>query len=171
MVKLSAGAGFNRESYLKFDLSSVAGGIQEATLQLQTLLASTPGTHAVAWVTNNAWAENNITWTNKPDAGAPVATWVPQAGAPALVPVTALAQIALATDHLLSLRVCATNSTSDGTVTYGSRESGATAPALVLTTTNGSLLSATQSFWVTVNAPRSRRCAILRLVVRSSKCW
>jgi hypothetical protein len=70
-----------------------------------------------------------------------------------LATVTALAQTALAADRLLSLRVYATNSTSDGTVTYGSRESGPSAPALMLTTTNGSFLRATQSFWVTVNSP------------------
>jgi hypothetical protein len=153
VVKLSASAGFKRESYLKFDLSSVAGGLQDATLQLQTLTASTPGTNAVALVTNDAWAENAISWTIKPDSGAPATTWIPQAGVPVVAPVTALAQSELSTDRLLSLRVYATNSTSDGTVTYGSRESGVTAPVLVLTTTNGSLLTATQSFWVMANSP------------------
>ena len=135
------------------------GGIQDATLQLQTLTASTPGTQALALVTNNAWAENSITWANKPDSGAPVATWLPQASAPAIAPLTALAQSALSADRLLSLRIFATNPTSDGTVTYGSRESGASAPALLLTTTNGSLLSATQSFWVSVISPTSPEVA------------
>ena len=152
-MKLSASAGFKRESYLKFDLSNVAGEIQDATLQLQTLSASAPGTNAVAFVTNNAWTENTITWANKPDFGPPIATWIPQAGLAAFAPVTTLAQAALASDRLLSLRAFATNTTSDGTVTYGSRESGVTAPALVLTLTNGSLLSTTQSFWVVVHAP------------------
>ena len=159
MVKLSASAGFKRESYLQFDLASLWGGIQEATLQLQTLTVSTPGTQAVAWVTNNAWTENSLTWTTRPDSGAPAATWLPQAGVPATAPVTTLAQSAVAADGVLSLRIFATNSTSDGTVVYGSRESGASAPALLLAITNGTLLSATQSFWVSVFTPTSPEVA------------
>ena len=152
-VKLSASVGFKRESYLKFDLSKVAGGVQDATLQLQTLTASIPGTNAVAFVTDNVWTENTITWATRPDSGAPLATWIPQAGRPALASITPLVQSVLESDRLLSLRLWATNITSDGAVTYGSRESGLTAPALLLTITNGSLLSATQSFWVTAQTP------------------
>ena len=153
-VKLGLVAGVTRESFLRFDLTTLAGGIATANLQLFPFDASSPGTHAVAFVTNDVWAETALNWSNKPASAPLVATWTPQAGVAVLAPVTAPAQAALASDRQLSLRVFATNTTSDGLVNYGSREAAASArPQLIVVTTNGPLLSATQSFRVTVITP------------------
>ncbi len=162
-VKLSGTPGFTRETFLRFNLSGLVGDISDASLRLIPLSTSLAGTHAAALATNDAWGETTITWMNKPGADSPVVTWLPLTGVPALVPVTTLAQSQLDTDRSCSLRVYALETTSDGLVTYGSRKSGVNSPTLMLTMTNGSLLSATQSFWVTVTAPAQPKLSAPRL--------
>jgi hypothetical protein len=153
-VKASATAGQARESYLRFPVAPLPGSLASATLELTPLSTSLPGTHAAALLTNDAWLENAITWSNRPSSGAPLATWLPQTGVRTSAAVNLAAQEAMNSDQLLSLRVYATNTTADGLVQYGSREGVADqAPALVLYSTNFSALSATQSFWVAVRLP------------------
>lgn len=153
-VKYSTSAGFKRETFLRFDLAAVNGGIQSADLQLTPLSASSPGLQVVASVTNNAWGETALTWNTKPDSGAAAVAWLPQTGVPVSVPVPGLAQAALQLERLLSLRVFSTNLTADGLVSYGSREGAvASAPKLAVVYTNSLALSATQSFYVSVSAP------------------
>ena len=151
----TANSGNTRESFLQFPVANLPGLLASAQMQLTPVSASFAGTHAVAWVTNDTWAENTITWSNKPAAGAALATWVPTAGVPVQADVTALAQTQLAGDGLLSLRVYGTNQTADGLVNYASMASAATnAPLLIVISTNATSLSATQSFWVGVIAPQ-----------------
>jgi hypothetical protein len=147
-------SGNTRESYLRFPVAAVPGMLASAKLQLLPVSASFAGTHAVAWVTNDAWSESTITWSNRPASGAALATWTPQAGVAVQAEVTAPFQTQAAGDGLLSLRVYGTNQTADGLVGYGSKEGAATnAPLLVISSTNTTSLAATQSFWVTVSAP------------------
>ena len=124
-------------------------------MRLLPVYVSQPGTHAVALVTNDVWDEAALTWNTKPVSGLPVATWLPQANVPVLVSVANAVLQDLPANGLLSLRVYATNSTSDGRVDYASKEAGAAvAPQLSLFYTNAQPLSATQSFWVAVTAPQ-----------------
>lgn len=148
-VKLSS-SGLTRESYLKFTLPPVHGQVSDAQLRLVPTSVSFPGTHSVAAVSNTSWSETELTWNNKPVSGPALASWLPAASTPVLAPMTAAAQAAQAGDQVLSVRVFAQNSTADGYVTYGARESAASGPALLVTTTNATPLSATQSFWVVV---------------------
>jgi hypothetical protein len=112
-----------------------------------------PAVHSLALATNDAWTELTLNWDNKPPSGSALATWSPQLNTLVDLPVATPAQQALADDKLISLRVYATNSTSDR-VDYGSREEAASnAPALLVTSTNSTTLTATQSFWVSVLAP------------------
>jgi hypothetical protein len=151
-VRLS-GTGFARESYLKFDMVSVPGEISEARLQLNPTVVAVPATHALGFVTNDAWTESTLTWNTKPLSGGALTTWVPQAGVLVDVAVTALVQQTAAEDKLLSLRVFSTNTTSDR-VEYAAREATNTAiPQIQILSTNNTSLSATQSFWVTVVSP------------------
>ena len=161
-VKLSSSS-LTRESYLKFTLPPLHGSVSDAQLRLVPTSVSFPGTHSIAVVSNTSWSETGLTWNNKPVSGPPLASWLPAASTPVLAPVTAVAQAAQAGDPVLSVRVYAQNSTADGYVTYGARESAASAPALLVTATNGTALSATQSFWVVVApapAPALAGCGV-----------
>jgi hyaluronate lyase len=152
-VKLGS-ASTTREAYLRFGLAGLPGQVALAQLQLQALTTFSPGVHAVALVTNDAWAEYAVNWNTRPDAGlAPVTTWTPVAGEVTSVEVGALTAAEAAGDGWLSLRVFATNATADGLVEYAAREaaSGDT-PALRVWTTNTFALSTTQSFLVYVPA-------------------
>jgi len=113
-----------------------------------------PGTHAVALVTNDVWDEAALTWNTRPASGLPVATWLPQANAPALVSVANAVLQDLPANGLLSLRVTQrTPPVTDGWITHRRKRWGAR-PQLSLYYTNAQPLSATQSFWVTVTAPQ-----------------
>ena len=61
-----------REAYLRFNLSQVSGTVTSATLRVYGKVdgTTTPGVPvAVFPCTNTGWAENTITWNNKPAAG------------------------------------------------------------------------------------------------------
>ena len=151
----TANSGNTRESYLQFSVTNIPGLLASAKLQLTPLMTSFAGTHAVAWVTNDAWSQNTITWGNKPASGPALATWVPSVGTPAQADVTGAAAGQIAGDGLLSLRVFGTNQTANGLVTYGSIGGVATnAPLLIVISTNTTSQSATQSFWAGVIAPQ-----------------
>lgn len=69
-------AGFNRESYLKFDMTSVSA-VGSAKLRVFGKLSSTEASSvsvAVHGVSTTTWIENNITFSNKPAAGAAIAS-------------------------------------------------------------------------------------------------
>jgi|GEM_PF-303510 len=152
-VKRDPTTNFSRESFLRFASPSFPGVLADAQLRLQPVAANLPGTHAVALVTDDTWNEATITWNTKPASGAPLATWIPQAGVQ--ISVADAVRQDTPTNGLLSLRLYATNSTTDGKVDYASKEAGtATAPQLSLFYTNLQPLSATQSFWVTVTVPQ-----------------
>jgi hypothetical protein len=151
----SPGSGNMRESYLQFPVTNLPGLLASAQLQLIPLTTSYPGTHAVAWVTNDGWSQSTITWSNKPASGATLAAWIPSVGTPSQADVTPVVAGQIAGDGLLSLRVFGTNQTADGLVTYGSVGAAATnLPLLIVISTNTVSLSATQSFWAGVSVPQ-----------------
>lgn len=125
VVKMSA-AGYNRESYLRFNVPAWDGALVGADLRLTTLSANVPGVHGVALVSDNSWIESGaggITWGNRPASTDPVlATWTPAAG----TPVGAGVLGAIADSGPVSFRVYAITQTGDGYVTYASRENGTT---------------------------------------------
>ena len=142
------------ESYLRFNLPALPGGFREARLVLTPTVVSFPGTHAVAYVTNDTWSESVITWSNRPSSGAALATWLPVLGQSTWTDVSSAAQKTITGDGLLSVRVYAATEGAVGTVNYPARESGATnQPWLAVISTNLTSKSATNSIWVTVNAP------------------
>lgn len=73
----AANVEFVRQSYLRFNLSSLPGTIASAVLRLK--VASTTGSgdfHTAHAVANDGWTETGITWNNKPAAGSALATAV-----------------------------------------------------------------------------------------------
>ncbi len=134
LIVKKSGAGFNRESYLRFDVPVWNGVLVGASLNLMPLTATDPGVHGVALVSDNSWIESGaggITWNTKPASSATVlSTWTPVPGTPVSTDVLG----AIAASGPVSFRVYSTTQTSDGYVTYGSRQSGTTAnrPQLAL---------------------------------------
>ena len=58
-----------RESYLRFDLASLTGPVQEARLRIHVANvtdAESPSGGSVALVNNNTWTETAITYNNRP---------------------------------------------------------------------------------------------------------
>ncbi|MCX6853999.1 MAG: polysaccharide lyase beta-sandwich domain-containing protein, partial [Verrucomicrobia bacterium] len=128
-----AGVGFNREAYLRFSIPTSGGILLGGTLNLACVTASTPGVHGVAKVDDNAWIESgagSITWNNKPTAGAVLSTWTPAALTTSSASITS----ALPVSGLVSFKVAATTQTTDGFVTYGTKENSTIAnrPQLAL---------------------------------------
>ena len=165
MVVKKSGAGFNRETYLRFDVPASNAILLGGTLNLACLTASTPGVHAVAKVDDSAWIESGvggITWNNKPAAGAVLSTWTPVALATSSGDVSS----ALPSSGLVSFKVYGTTQTADGFVTYGTKENSTAAnrPQLVLayghtppdvsisTPADGAVISRAGNVTVTANA-------------------
>ena len=72
-TKSDAGTGYNRWTYLKFDLSGVTGSITSGALRLYGGISNTRNTNltvAVYAVADTTWSETGITWNNRPPASA-----------------------------------------------------------------------------------------------------
>lgn len=133
MTVKKSGTGFNRESFLRFNVPTGSGVVLGGALKLMCLSASTPGVHGVAKVDDSTWIESgagSITWNNKPAAGTLLTTWTPVALATSSADVTS----AIPASGLVSFKVYGTTQTADGFVTYGTREhsTAANRPQLAL---------------------------------------
>lgn len=60
------GSGYNRESFVKFDLSSLPAGIDNATLNIEVTGSAAINTFEAFIVTDDSWTESGITWNNAP---------------------------------------------------------------------------------------------------------
>jgi hypothetical protein len=71
VVKKSATSGNTRETYLRFDLSSIST-ITTAKLRLNGRLSDTSNASVLTRIysaTNTTWSETGLTWNNKPASG------------------------------------------------------------------------------------------------------
>jgi beta-glucanase (GH16 family) len=67
LVIKSDAPGYNRQSYLKFDLSQVTGTVQQASLYLTpTEVGQTNVPDRLAVGSNSTWSESASTWNNQP---------------------------------------------------------------------------------------------------------
>ena len=172
LVKLGS---TTRETFLRFDLSSVPGTIVGANLRLVTRSMSEPVFHSAALVTNNSWTETGLTWNTKPASTSPQVTWqVAPSNQASTIPVTSFIAPALANGGVLSFRIFSNGTNSTGptssgeTVSYGARENSAanvpqllvsyvrSAPSVSLTSPeDGSALDAPASVTLAANASDS----------------
>ena len=62
---------YNREAFLKFDLSNISGTISSAQLMLfvESVGAGSTTTIGISNVEDDTWTEGGITWNNKPSIG------------------------------------------------------------------------------------------------------
>lgn len=130
--------GYNRDAYLRFDLTGVTGTVVHAKVRLTpTSVGQTGIENGAAFVAHDNWAETTITWSNRPSSQNTLATWTPQLGKPVEFHLTPQALEALASDKKLSLRVYSLDDVGGpGNVDYGAREQNATAnrPQLIIRT-------------------------------------
>jgi hyaluronate lyase len=123
LVLKSSGVGFNRHSYIKFFLAGT--GMTNATnATLRVYIASIPdGTTTInLYQTSDSWAENTITWNNKPAAGTLITSAsAGTEGAWLSFDVTSFVNSQFSGDQIASFALIA--STSNKWVSIGSSES------------------------------------------------
>src|SRR5690606_31195064 len=69
-MKSVGNATYERQGFLKFDLSPLAGNtVQSATFKLYTDTPDTDMTASLRRVENDSWNESTITWNNQPSTG------------------------------------------------------------------------------------------------------
>jgi hypothetical protein len=118
-------------SYLKFDLSAYAGrSITGASLQLRVTSSGSVGTQNVKLVTNDSWTETGVTYNNKPALSTVLGTLGPTSKNTSYTVPLSTTGIAGELGGPLSLGL---DSTSSDGVDLASRETGTTAPKLILT--------------------------------------
>ncbi|MFB9327356.1 polysaccharide lyase family 8 super-sandwich domain-containing protein [Paenibacillus aurantiacus] len=137
LVVKNDGAGYARESFVRFNLAGVSGPVASAKLQLTpTSVGMTGILHQAYLAASDSWDESTITWSNKPASGALLGSWtVPAAGTSALIDITAEVNAAIAGDKKVSIRIAgASNQGANGWANYGSKEhaSEVSRPVLVL---------------------------------------
>lgn len=122
VIVKKAGAGFNRESYLRFDVPAWNGALLGASLKLMPINATVPGVSAVSVVSDNSWIESGaggLTWNNRPASFATLlSSWTPTLN----VPVSADVSAAITNSGPISFHLRAITETSNGIVYYASRE-------------------------------------------------
>jgi PKD repeat protein len=119
---------YHQKSYLRFDVSGVAGTVTSAKLRFYVNDPASNG--GTVYTTVNAWGETTITWGNQPAAGSLLAT-VGAATLNTWIEITIPAGVFASGNGTYSF-VIQSNSASDGTSWYSSRE-GANPPQLLLT--------------------------------------
>lgn len=124
MKNVGAGNTVNREIFMRFDLSSLAGRtIHEAILQMHATNADTGATAATHWVADDAWTESALTWSTKPEASLLLQTWALAPDYVQRLDLTARTVTETAGDGLLSLRHSIVSQTTSATVfNYASKE-------------------------------------------------
>lgn len=122
---------YARESYLKFDLSTIEGDIVEATLSMSVLGANTD-INTTSWnimaVDDDTWDESTINWDTKPTPGNLVAGTQGTSVGPVTWDVTQQAISENATDKVLSLHLSSTFVGAKTDATFYAKET--TDPAL-----------------------------------------
>jgi len=124
----------SERSYLRFDVAQLAGRVTAARLRLYAETAN-PSGYTVRTVAGSGWTEGTITYANAPTPGSVVATSGPVARESwTSVDVTALVH----GDGVIALALT-TSRKSAGL--YASRETGVTAPQLVIETVEATTTS------------------------------
>ncbi|MCZ3388533.1 MAG: Ig-like domain-containing protein [Actinomycetia bacterium] len=109
------------KSYLKFDLSSVAGRtIQSASLSVPVTTSGSVGTQSVRLTVKDTWTEAGITYANRVGLDATVGTFGPTVGATTYAVPLSPSALQPKVGGLLSLAI---SSSSGDDVIFGSRES------------------------------------------------
>ncbi|SEI56677.1 chondroitin AC lyase [Dyadobacter sp. SG02] len=113
-------AGYDREAFIKFNLTSVTSNPDSAILQLRVNNANTSITStkwALYLVENNGWTETGITWANKPAHTTRLGEMTGTvAGSTIRFNVSSAVIARLAADKMLSLHIVSEPTTTDAAV-------------------------------------------------------
>jgi len=154
VMSVNSGAtGSNDNAYLQFNLVSVPGIIQQATLYLTptSVAGSSNVVNGLYSVSNNIWTESGLTWNNQPQSvtssSTPYTTGT-NYGADILTnyDVTTLAQSAQGATLSVEIATPCSSCTSGSLVQYASRQyttNTAYQPSMMLVTTTGLAISPT----------------------------
>ena len=114
----------NREIFMRFDLSSLAGRVvRSAQLRLASIEPDVAAVGQTHLVTNDAWSESGITWATKPAVSTLLQTWPLATDYVQWIDLTTSASAEAAGDGLLSLRHSIQSQVNSAPVyKYASRE-------------------------------------------------
>lgn len=121
----TAGSGYNRIAYLKFDLSAYSGSLDTVKLKLAiqgggTTVANTQW--ELWYCTTDSWTETNINWNNKPATTTLLGTQPGKNSGVAEWDITNQVNAEISGDKILTLAVVSTVVGSTTDVTFNSRE-------------------------------------------------
>jgi len=136
-LKNVTGSNFDRESYLRFDLTPLQGlEVVSATLVMQRTQPNSDAQIITYLVSNDAWTETGLTWNNKPAVGSQIAAWALATELQDVVDLTPAVAAEAAGDGMMSIaNVVASQVTSATIYQHASREHGTVAwrPRLLVT--------------------------------------
>ena len=138
LAKRSPNVGNNRETYLRFDLSSVAT-INTAKLRLFGRLSNTVNASSTTTVynaSNTTWGESTITWNNRPVAGTTARGSVTVTGTTANfyeIDLTSFLKAEKSAGRNLVTLVLRNQTTTDAYSIFNSDENATNKPQLALT--------------------------------------
>jgi hypothetical protein len=114
-------------SYLRFNVQGLGGNVTQATLRVYANSSSSVG-YSIHGVSDNSWGEGTINYTNAPALG-------PVEGSSGIVSAPVWKEfnvtVLINGDGTYSFALTTTHTTA---ISFASRESGANAPQLVITT-------------------------------------
>ena len=121
---------YDRKSLLRFDLSSIDPAALDAGARVELVLQPMKTGHkagesffALDRVTDDAWGETTVTWSNQPAVAERLATWQGEVtGHERRIDLTAAVQAELAGDGMLSLRLSALSQGGNKDIIWGSDE-------------------------------------------------
>lgn len=159
-VKVS-NTGFNHETYISFNVSSISGNVTSATLNLFGELETAGAGYTVDVIpTNGAWSESTITWNTKPADGTPILASTTVSGTTGQwysLDLTSYIQSQIAAGQTtISLAIEGAAFTSGGYADFNSREAASNTPQLVVTSApNGTAPATPATVTVTGTTPSS----------------
>lgn len=130
MKNAGSGNSVNREIFMRFNLSSLAGrSVHEAELRMHSSEPDTAATAQTHFVADDTWTETGITWNTRPAVSSLLQTWALSPDYVQRLDLTPRTAAEAAGDGQMSLRHSIVSQTTSATIfRYASRE--ASNPAL-----------------------------------------
>jgi hypothetical protein len=126
MVKDDSGTDYDRECFIKFDLSSINGPVSSARIRLNVSAMGSDSTYSVetSFVSSDSWTES-VTWNTKPASSTVLATTAASGFAAngwVEIDVTSQVNTELTGDKILSVRLRSTSAGSNKYVSFKTYE-------------------------------------------------
>jgi len=170
-IKSVSDPSFRRESYLKFDLSSLSQISAAKLVLVQTALGTENTQQPIARLyqsTSDSWTESGITWNNRPASGPEITSFLANAtGVEYELDVTSRVASELGGDHMATF-ILKQNSDVNRTVTFGSKENLSSQPLLEVTVGQASIPPEADAYVRSGSSANNNYGSQPELVVRDS---